>query len=225
MITEGTNSNICYICGDRAANTRDHLFPISLFNTPAPSNLPRRLLACEECNNGLSKDEELFRVFLATGMAYESNAGNRIWTERIRPALQGERKGLKPLIRSMVKKASVISKSGEHIENVHVLSMQREPINRVLSKIAKGLYYLDTQQVLPSEVEILTGYHVENPDIFAPPLDDAIKSAKKTVLGNGEVTYWRNTIKDNPEESLTWIRFCEDKIFLICTTRQNAYLG
>ncbi|MEJ2047510.1 MAG: hypothetical protein P8X92_05645, partial [Dehalococcoidia bacterium] len=76
----------------------------------------------------------------------------------------------------------------------------------------------------PSEVEILVGYHAENPDIFSPPLDEAFRSAKEIRLGEGEVTYWRNTMKDNPEESLTWIRFYEDKVFLICTTRQNTAL-
>jgi len=79
--------------------------------------------------------------------------------------------------------------------------------------------------VLPSEVEILVGYCAENPEIFSPPLDEAIRRAKNIELGNGDITYWRNTIKDNPEESLTWIKFYEDKIFLICTTRQNTALG
>ncbi len=108
---------------------------------------------------------------------------------------------------------------------MHILEMNSDPINRVLRKIAKGLYYLDTQRVLPSEVEILVGYDAENPERFIyPPLDEAIRDAKKIELGEGEVTYWRNTIKDNPEESLTWIRFYEDKMFLICTTRQNTTL-
>jgi len=152
-------------------------------------------------------------------MAYESNAGNRIWTERIRPDLKGKRPLLKPLIRSMVKQARLANKSGDVVGHLHILEMNRDPINRVLRKIAKGLYYLDTQRVLPSEVEILVGYDAEKPERFiSPPLDEAIRGAKKIELGEGEVTYWRNTIKDKPEESLTWIRFYKDKMFLICTT-------
>jgi len=160
----------CYLCGDKPATTKDHIFPKSLFNKPAPSNLPQSLPTCEQCNNELSKDEELFRFFVASGMAYESNAGNRIWNERIRPALKGKRTGLKPLIRSMVKQARVVTESGNFVGYSDILEMNREPINRVLRKIAKGLYYLDTQRVLPNEVEILVGYHAENPDIFSPPL-------------------------------------------------------
>jgi len=220
------SENICCLCGFKKADiTKEHLFPKGFFNTPRPSNLPRRIPACYECNNGLSKDEEHFRVFLATGMAYESNAGKRMWTEKIRPDLKGKRRGLKQRIRSKAKQVRVVSESGDFIGYAHILEMNRESANRVLWKIAKGLYYLDTQRVLPSEVEILVGYSAENPEIIFPPLDEALKGAKKIELGSGEVTYWRNTIKDNPEESLTWIRFYEDKIFLICTTRQNTALG
>jgi len=218
-MTEIVSSTICYLCGNRPnESNKDHIFPKGLFNKPRPSNLPQ-LFTCKQCNNGLSHAEELFRVFLASGMAYESNAGNRIWTERIRPDLKGKRPLLKPLIRSMVKQARLANKSGDVVGHLHILEMNRDPINRVLRKIAKGLYYLDTQRVLPSEVEILVGYDAEKPERFiSPPLDEAIRGAKKIELGEGEVTYWRNTIKDKPEESLTWIRFYKDKMFLICTT-------
>lgn len=38
----------CYLCGLRAAYTKDHLFPSGLFNKPLPTNLPKRLPACSE---------------------------------------------------------------------------------------------------------------------------------------------------------------------------------
>jgi hypothetical protein len=183
--------------------------------------LPRRIPACYECNNGLSKDEELFRIFAASGMAYESNTGNRIWNEKIRSALQGRRPGLKPLIKSMAKPIVILNKAGLLLGTALILEVDPAPINRVIRKIAKGLYYLDTGKVLSSKVEILVEYENEKPErFFTPPLDDAIRSAKEVRLGRGEVIYWRNTIKDNPEESLTWIKFYEDKTFLICTSRK-----
>ena len=220
------SKNICCLCGLKKADiTKEHLFPKGFFNTPRPSNLPRRIPACYECNNGLSKDEEDFRVFLATGMAYESNAGKRIWTEKIRPDLKGKRPRLKQSIRSMVKKLRIVDKSGTVVGHLPILEIDRDSANRVLRKIAKGLYYLDTQRVFPPHLEILVGYYAENPEIISPSLDEAKRRARRVDLGQGEVTYWRITEKDKPEESLTWIRFYEDKIFLICTTRQNTTLG
>ena len=111
-MVDNTNTNTCYLCGLRPAETKDHLFPRGLFPRPLPSNLPRGLPSCKQCNNELSKDEEQFRLFLASGMAYESNAGRRIWDERIRSALKGRRPGLKPLAQSMLKVAKVKSESG-----------------------------------------------------------------------------------------------------------------
>jgi len=210
-------SEKCYLCGSKPANTKDHLFPKCLFNKPLPTNLPT-LPACGECNNALFSDEEQFRVFLAAGMAYESEPGFRIWTERIRPDLKGRRPRLKPLIRSYVRVARIVSESGALLGHTLILEMDREIINRVLRKIAKGLYYLDTGAVLPENVQILMDYANGKPERFiSPPLDEAIKGAKRVDLGNGVVTYWRNTIKDDPTSSITWLQFYEDKLFMICT--------
>jgi len=209
----------CYICGSKLADTRDHLFPSGLFNKPLPTNLPT-LPACTECNNALSSEEEQFRVFLASGLAYENEPGFRIWNERIRPDLKGGRPRLKPLIRSYIRKARVLSESGALLGHTLILEIDREIINRVLRKIAKGLYYLDTGVVLPENVQILIDYANDKPERFiSPPLDEAIKGAKKVDLGDGVVTYWRNTMKDDPINSITWIKFYEDKLFMICTYR------
>lgn len=216
-----SSNRICYLCGVRPANTKDHLFPEGLFPKPIPSNLPARLPACRQCNNRLSKDEELFRVFVASGMAYQRQAGFRIWTEKIRPDLQGKRRGLKRLLKSLAKVVPVISKSGGFLGQASILEIQRQPIQRVLYKIAKGLYFLDTNQVLPDDVEILADYFDKPEGLVSPPFDEVIKGAKKFTYGNGVVTYWRNTVKDDPTASLTWLLFYEDKAFLICTFRHE----
>ena len=116
MTDNNKEKNICYLCGLKQAETRDHLFPKSLFPRPLPSNLPKGLPACRQCNNELSKDEEQFRFFLASGTAYESEAGRRIWDERIRSALRGRRPGFKQLARSMLNMAKVQSESGMELE-------------------------------------------------------------------------------------------------------------
>lgn len=187
-----------------------------------PSNLPPRLPSCRQCNEGLSKDEELFRVFVASGKAYERQAGFRIWTERVRPDLQGDRPGLKPFLKSLTKVVPVISESGDLLGQAGILETERQPIQHVLYKIAKGLYFLDTNQVLPDDVEILADYFDKPEHLVSPPLDEAIKGSKKIAYGNGVVTYWRNTAKDDPTASLTWLLFYEDKAFLICTFREET---
>ena len=208
-------SKKCYLCGSKLANTKDHLFPRGLFNKPLPTNLPT-LPACSECNNALHKAEVQFRFFLASGMAYEQKPGFRIWKERIAPSLKKGK--FKSLIMSNIKQARLLSESGALLGRTWVSETDREIVNCVLRKIAKGLYSLDTGDVLPENVQILTDYANGKPERFvAPPLDNAIKGARRVELGDGVVTYWRNTIKDDPASSITWLKFYEDKIFMICT--------
>ncbi len=99
--------------------------------------------------------------------------------------------------------------------------MERQPIQRVLDKMAKGLYFLDTGQVLPDDVQIRSSYFSEPDDLVSPPLDDAIRGASRTSYGNDVVTCWRNQVKDDPTASLTWLQFFKDKTFLICTFRRE----
>ena len=217
------SNRLCYICGAGSPETLDHIFPKGLFPKPIPCNLPRRLPACRECNEGLSKDEEVFRVFLTSGMAYENKSGFRIWEERIVPDLQGKRPGLKPYIKSFAKIIPAFSESGDLLGKMGVLEVERQPIQRIFYKIAKGLFFLDTNKVLPDDVHILVDYFTEPERTVSPPLDEAIKGAKKVTLGEGVVTYWRNIVKDDPTASVTWLQFYEDKVFLMCTFKQEIF--
>ncbi|MFC1929018.1 hypothetical protein ACFLXK_05420 [Chloroflexota bacterium] len=224
-MADNKGMNTCYLCGLRQAETKDHLFPRSLFPRPLPSNLPKGLLACRQCNNELSKDEEQFRFFLASGTAYEREAGRRIWDERIRTALKGRRPGFKPLARFMVKMAKVQSESRTMLGYWPISELDRETCKRVLIKIVKGLYFIETQQLLPSDVQILCDYSAGHPERFIkPPLDEAVRKSKRVDYGDGVVNCWRNSIKDDPTASITWLRFYEDKLFMIVTFREETLI-
>lgn len=164
----------------------------------------------------------MFRAFVASGAAYEKAPGFRIWTERIRPDLQGRRPGLKPLLQSKTKIVPVISKTRGLLGLAGILELEREPIHNVLNKIAKGLYFLDTRQPLPDNVEILAGYFQDPKQLVLPPLDEAIKGAIRVDLGDGVVTYWRNRMRGDPKASITWLLFYQVKVFMICTSREDT---
>jgi hypothetical protein len=93
----------------------------------------------------------------------------------------------------------------------------------MLRKIAKGLYYLETGKPLPDNVKLLFKYAGDEPrKLIQPPLDEAIKSAKKTVLGENVIAYWRNTIDGDPANSMTWLVFNRFHSFLILTYTENV---
>ena len=170
----------------------------------------------------MSKDEELFRVFVASGKAYEREAGFRIWTKRIRPDLQGDRPGLKPFLQSITEVVPVISESGELLGHAAALRIDRQLIQRVLSKIAKGLYFLDTGEVLPGDVQIIVRDDDDLASLDSSLLDEAIRAAKRVDLGDGVVTYWRATEIDDPTASLNLLQFYQEKVFLTITLRRGT---
>jgi hypothetical protein len=83
----------------------------------------------------------------------------------------------------------MLSEAGALLGYAATLEMNRQIINRVLSKIAKGLYYLETGAILPQDIRILMDYAHGKPERFvSPPLDEAIKGARRVDLGDGVVT-------------------------------------
>jgi hypothetical protein len=104
------------------------------------------------------------------------------------------------------------------IDYSFALEIDTSRIRHVLNKIAKGLYYIDVGKPLPDFVNIQFKYAGNQPQILIePPLDEPIKEAKKSVLGDNVVVYWRNTIKNNPANSMTWLVFNHFHSFLILT--------
>ena len=101
------------------------------------------------------------------------------------------------------------------------LEIEQERVNRVLSKITKGLYYIDTSKSLPDNVKLLFRYD-EPRKLIEPPLNEAIKGAKKTVLGENVIAYWRNTIDEDPANSITWLVFNRFHCFLILSYTENV---
>lgn len=210
-------NSICYLCGDKPADTRDHIFPKNLFPRPLPSNLPT-VPSCGECNNSLSNDEELFRAFLASGLAFETSLGYRIWTERVRPSLQMNRRGFKTLLRRLTKEVKLLSPNGISVGNTMRMEVEQERINRVLKKIEMGLYYLDTGQPLPEEVQFVFHYAGHDWQIIKePPFNKWIQGAKRVDLGKGVVTCLRNTVQNDPSQSFTCLVFYEVTLFLVLT--------
>jgi len=214
--------SICYLCGKKPAEDRDHIFPRNLFPEPRPANLPT-VPSCRECNNSLSNDEEIFRSFIASGIAFETLSGYRIWTERIRPRLKKNTRGFKTLLRKLVKEVPVFSPNGNYLGTAPTLQPEQEKIDRVLKKISKGLYYLETGHPLPDDVCLLFQYVGEDlQKMLAPPFDNAIQGAERIDFGQNVVTYWRKTIEDNPTNSITWLVFYGVKGFIIVTYQENT---
>ncbi|MFH0769368.1 MAG: hypothetical protein V1932_07375 [Chloroflexota bacterium] len=108
-------------------------------------------------------------------------------------------------------------------DNTVALEIDQNRVNSILNKIAKGLYYLDTGEPLPNNVKLLFRYAGDEPrKLIEPPLDEAIKGAKRTVLGENVIAYYRNIVEGDPANSMTWIVFNRFHSFFILTYTENV---
>jgi hypothetical protein len=62
-MTNGHREDICVICSNAPATTREHVPAQQLFDRPLPGNLIT-VPSCEPCNSGSPRDDEFLRGFL-----------------------------------------------------------------------------------------------------------------------------------------------------------------
>ena len=117
---------------------KDHLPPRNLFEKPRPSNLITCPI-CERCHRPTHKDDEFFRVFVSSFMT-RNKSGRRLWENKVVPRTL-QRGRIRPLIDPMVKTAEPVAiqtSVGEF--RAMKFSTDRKPIDRVLTRITRGLH-------------------------------------------------------------------------------------
>lgn len=217
---EATGEEICYYCGKGSPQklTRDHIFPRLLFPKGSDfSNLPRCLPMCYSCNNGMSKDEEIFQQLVLSWRALDTPQALQVYVTKVRPNIRGLRPGLRNQILQLTQLRPLVNELGQQIGQWPVLEVPRESMEHVLWKMVKGLHCLETNTILPSDTEITVIYGGQNSnEIHRLILPDVLSKAKRKVVGSEDVlVYWRAKAGDNPIASITWFVFYRWHIFCV----------
>lgn len=132
---------LCVYCGTSEGTTADHVIQRCLFPPPFPKNLIT-VPACDLCNGEKSGDDEFMRDMLLLD-----------WENEPHPASQGELKHR--LIRAIGKNRSHLIREGRRTKRLTpvltpggielgvapAIPLDRERVNRMFSRIARGLYY------------------------------------------------------------------------------------
>lgn len=151
----------CGICGVFGAVTRDHIPPKALFTSPLPSDL-LTIPACRKCNGDASGDDEYFR----NAICMSTYRGDD------RHGIAGSEKAIRSIKRSntlrkeftqTAHRVQVVTPGGI-IERIGLaFTVDAKRINRVIKRIYRGIYYLETNEVLPVSYDI----HVDTPESYA----------------------------------------------------------
>ena len=177
----------CYLCGQREADTRDHVFPRLLFpKGKAPTNLPT-LPACAQCNNELSKYEELFQQLVLSGRALDTGAAREVWNTKVRANLRDAKRRLRQRVLRLIEINKAVTFHGLQLHDWPVLQVPPTVISRVLGKIAKGLYYLESRERLPEDVKIEVWFAQDRFERLVVP--EVMPCARKTEVAKDILAY------------------------------------
>jgi hypothetical protein len=125
----------CYLCGSTENLTRDHIPPENIFPKPKPTNLIT-VPCCRKCNEGFSKDDEAFRLWVASSVG-RSPAGDWIWEKKVVGSTLRRSPKLLENIQPFFGKDWMETPHGK-IE-MDTLAFPPERMNRYLVRLTKGL--------------------------------------------------------------------------------------
>lgn len=143
----------CVFCGrSDEPLTDDHIPPKCLFRKPRPACIT--VPACSRCNLGTSQDDEFLRNFLLTRAdSSESEEANEQAEAMFRGLARQEQRGfLKSLLRR-IGRLPLFGKSGMYYGTIPVFISDEERLDRIFQKLLCGLFYHETTQLCPPDVE------------------------------------------------------------------------
>ena len=206
----------CCLCGKTGVVTKDHAIPRNLFRPPRPTNLIT-VPACGECNNSLKLDEEYFRACLLSGLlVHDHPEANGLWNTKVLPRLQSQ-VGLSRLLASQRRLISVKGESGQVVENVPVLEVDRQRIERVVKKIVRGLYYHHESKILGPDEPLMVAVDLLDPESGLEKTFDIWKLTEPHELGRGTLSYRYGVADGRPAASVWWLVFYSGAVFTVIT--------
>lgn len=144
----------CIYCGSKEQLTRDHIPPKTLFLTPLPSDLIT-VPCCEKCNSSFSKDDEYFRNMLVScePVCSDSNA-QAINQKFLRSIRRPKAIGLKQSVLKNLHIVEIKTPAGLYIGKAPAIRVDRKRFNRMLDRIARGLFYKISGYTVPNAYDI-----------------------------------------------------------------------
>jgi hypothetical protein len=212
----------CAYCGAQAT-TLDHIPPKGFFTAPYGTLLT--VPSCAACNNGASDDDEWVRNDLVLVNTNAEHPSARDLADAAYRALaMPEKKRMHDAFMQTVQNREARTEGGLYF-TVPTFYIQAERMRRVVSRIAKGLYWHHHDQARLPDGYIASGY----------PVDEAIKwdreKTKRSVallldqeiftLGNkGEFYYsFYTPLNDDPHVTL-WLLVFYERFGIIALTQK-----
>ena len=213
---------LCVLCCQRPATTKDHVPPRSLFTTPAESGLIA-VPACRECNEGASQDDEYFRnVVTLRDDIHEHPDAQNASAAFIRSLKRPQAEKLKRAVLQNIQQVNLKTLSGLYVGKRSVCNVELDRLEKVASRIVRGLFFHEVTKPLPAEYSVFAwcedGLTEQSDETKAEICRIAaiVKTSQETTIGNGVFAFWwKPTEVDN---ATAWVLQFYKRLSFLCVT-------
>jgi hypothetical protein len=132
--------------------THDHVPPKSFFPQPRPSNLIT-VPSCNDCNGGAAKDEDYFFATFMFSDAGITSPGKALWKQRLH-SMFSKSDGVHRTITTRLTYQRITRARRVYLGRRITPQFDERRLERVIRKIARGLYYFEFEETLPAETGV-----------------------------------------------------------------------
>jgi hypothetical protein len=197
----------CYLCGENEADSRDHIPPKNIF-LPKLRGKGEDLItvpAHSKCNGAYSKDDEYFRFFLSIPGYWNDENARELWKTKIFQSLQKPKANrYKQYLLALIKPIQLFSPSGIYLGESAQIKIDSKRINRVVERIARGIFYKEKKSIMPLETVLEIVYLRPQAKNIR---DKILHLANPKSFANGSFLYWWNYAQDSPTTCIFWFTF------------------
>ncbi len=180
-------ANLCALCGKNAATTKDHIPPQAIYPKPRDNDINFNTVpACSNCNNGSAVEDEEFKVLMgfSTGELHENPDVVIDWIART----VGKNQRIANQIFSTKQNVHAYLR-GPILEPAVAVTFDGEKYSKVISRIIRGLYWLQKGHALGRNPKITVfPTHSIKPD-FARSMMSLMDCLEAHSLNKGTFVY------------------------------------
>lgn len=180
-------ANLCALCGSNLATTKDHIPPQGIYPKPRDNDINLNTVpACSNCNNGSAVEDEEFKVLmgLSTGEFHDQPSAV---IDSISRTVGNNQRIANQIFSS--KQNVYANLHGQTLEPAVAITFDGEKYVKVISRIIRGLYWMQKGRVLgcAPKISVFPGLQI-NPE-FARSLMDLMSHLEAHHLNKETFVY------------------------------------
>lgn len=218
----------CVYCRKTTSLTVDHIPPKNLFAPPRPSNLIT-VPSCLPCNNQASQDDRYFQVALALNDELGDHPDIAGISPKVVRGLNRPQEVRSKL--NLLRRTKIVSRStpSGFYYPTPLYTVDVERLERVIERLAKGLFYYERKIILPVGYEAhgFTSILARCEASFRQELEQnffatIIRSEPGKTIGNNVFTYWKQFFALDENVS-AWVFLFYGKVMFYCVTLAETF--